>query len=69
MKKATSGIAATAAILALLLAGALWQLAFREPAVDLQPLPENLIPLTEVEGTAPAHECGPRGPSVAHGRL
>jgi len=50
MKKAASSIAAAALILVLLSAGTLWQLAFRVPAVDLHPLPENLLSLTAVEG-------------------
>jgi len=50
MKKAASRIAAAASILVLLSAGALWELAFRAPAIDLRPLPENLISLTAAEG-------------------
>ncbi len=36
--------------LALLAGGAIWQLAFRAPAVDLLPLPERLVSLTAMEG-------------------
>jgi hypothetical protein len=36
--------------LALLAGGAIWQLAFRTPAVDLLPLPERLVSLTAAEG-------------------
>jgi hypothetical protein len=49
MKKAATATTAAASIL-LLSAGILWQLAFRLPNVDLQPLPEKLIPLMAVEG-------------------
>jgi hypothetical protein len=36
--------------LALLAGGAIWQLAFRAPDVDLLPLPERLVSLTAAEG-------------------
>ena len=39
-----------ASVLALLTGGAVWQLAFRAPAVDPVPLPEGLVSLTAVDG-------------------
>jgi hypothetical protein len=49
-RRAGLALAIAVSALALLAAGATWQLAFRAPAVDLLPLPERLVSLTAVEG-------------------
>lgn len=43
-------LAIAVSALALLAGGAVWQLAFRAPSVDLLPLPERLVSLTAAEG-------------------
>jgi hypothetical protein len=48
--RAWRALAIAVSALALLTGGAVWQLAFRVPAVDLLPLPENLVAATAVEG-------------------
>jgi hypothetical protein len=50
MRKSTRRIATAATVGVLLSACATWQLAFRVPAIDLQPLPQNLISLAAAEG-------------------
>jgi hypothetical protein len=50
MTKAVRAVAIAASTLALLAGGATWQLAFRVPAFEPMPLPENLTSLMAVEG-------------------
>ena len=50
MRRARWVLAVAASTLALVAGGAIWQLAFRAPAVDLLPLPEGLVPLAAAEG-------------------
>jgi len=50
IRRARWALAIAASALALVAGGAIWQLAFRAPAVDLLPLPEGLVSFAAAEG-------------------
>ncbi len=49
-RRAGQALAIAVSALALLSGGAVWQLAFRAPTVELLPLPERLVAVTDTEG-------------------